>query len=236
MLYVDGASNVYGDDLEDRNLAWPFLLSQKLDIPINNVAQRGKSNQHMLFDLINNCITNKPKFVVLAWQPVIRKMVVRRENNCVIDMSVNSIIEDYDKDRDFKKYQELTYKYWSNFLYDAWNFLQIIICAQNFLKTHNIPYLMFNDTDQTDILHLLTISSADVKIKNRILDAFDCLDDSEIKKIEYSISSLYHNIDHDRYYDFSWYTHKLVNFYTHPNAEQHRIIANFVENLVAKHL
>jgi hypothetical protein len=236
MLYVDGASNVYGDDLEDRMLAWPFVLGQDLNLSVNNVAIRGKSNQHILFDLINYCVVDKPTFVIIGWQSVIRKMIVRRENNHIVDMSIDSGNGIYNESSEFKKYQQLTYKQWSNFLYDAWNFLQIVICAQHFLKAHNIPYLMFNDVDQKDILSLLTISSADAIVKDYILDAFEHMNDTVIENIEQSINSLYYNIDHDQYYDFSWCTYKLIKFYSHPTPEQHQILADFIKDLVTKRL
>lgn len=236
MLYVDGASNVYGDDLQDRSLAWPFLLGRELDLLVNNVAIRGKSNQHILFDLINHCVVNKPTFVIIGWQAVGRKMLVRRENNYIVDMSIISGNSVYNDCHEFKKYQQLMYKHWSNFLYDAWNFLQIVICAQNFLKSRNIPYLMFNDVDQKDVLSLLTISSADATIKDYILDAFDQMDDNTIKDVETQIKSLYHAIDHDSYYDFSWCTQKLVRLKTHPTIEEHQTIANFIMDLVTKRL
>lgn len=236
MLYVDGASNVYGDDLDDRSLAWPFVLGRALNLPVHNVAVRGKSNQHILFDLINGCVVNKPTFVIIGWQSVVRKMIVRRENNYIVDMSINGSNSVYDNRSEFKKYQQLTYKQWSNFLYDAWNFLQIVICAQNFLKSQNIPYLMFNDVDQKDILSLLTISSADAIVKDYILDAFEQMDDNAIEDVEKLINSLYNTIDHNSYYDFSWCTQKLVKLKSHPNPEQHQTIANFIKDLVTKSL
>ena len=53
MIYVDGASNTYGDDLlSPETQAWPILLGNKLNIPVLNNATKGKSNQHIVFDTI----------------------------------------------------------------------------------------------------------------------------------------------------------------------------------------
>ena len=61
MIYIDGGSNTYGDELSDRtSQAWPFLLEKKLQVPVNNVAILGKSNQHIVYDLVNYCSQSRP--------------------------------------------------------------------------------------------------------------------------------------------------------------------------------
>ena len=237
MLYIDGGSNTYGDELENREKnAWPFLLAHKLNLPVINQALKGKSNQHMVFDLVNFCSKQKPDFVVIGWVNIHRKMFVRRENNFLIDISPSGQNSVYQTHEEFKNFQTLLYKYWSNYLYDAWQFLHHVVLVQKFLESQNIAYLMFNDSDQSDLLKLLTISSEHFTIKDSLLDAFDQMDDQTISEVEHDLRSLYGLINHDDFYDFSWHILKLVQFHSHPSMQHHLELSNFFFSLIENKL
>lgn len=233
MIYIDGGSNTYGDEIEQRESnAWPFLLGNKLGIPVINQAVKGKSNQHIVFDLLNFCAIQKPTAVVIGWVSPSRRMFVRRENNFLIDISPSGQNSIYHEHAEFKKFQNLLYKYWSNFLYDSWNFLHQVILVQRFLQSQNIDYLMFNDGDPSHMLKLLTISQEHSTIKDKLLDAFDLMDNDNIQCVETKLKELYQLIDHDNFYDFSWHISKIVKFSTHPTVEDHRVLADFFLPLV----
>lgn len=231
MIYIDSGSNTYGDELHDRvNQAWPFLLQKQLNVSVVNNALQGKSNQHILFDLVNFCVVNQPKVVVIGWVNVSRKMFVRRENNYIVDITAFSSNSVYKNSKELKQFQSLLYKYWSNYLYDLWQFLQTVLIAQSFLKAHNIPYLMFNDSNQEAIAHLLTISSQPVKIKEYLLDAFVQMNDDQILEIEKNINSMFNSIDQTNFYDFFWHLGNIVkldNNTRHPSAVDHQTIMEF---------
>jgi hypothetical protein len=231
MIYIDGGSNTYGEELPDRlTQAWPFLLQTHVGLPVVNQALQGKSNQHIMFDLVNFCSIHRPKLVVLGWVNVSRKMFVRRENNYVVDLTASSSNSTYKNSKELTQFQNLLYRYWSNYLYDMWQFLQTVVVAQSFLKSHNIPYLMFNDVPQHDVLRLLTISSQSATIKNHLLDAFDQMNDDQILQIEKHINSTFAMIDQANYHDFSWHFGKLVDLEDgtkHPTAEDHLAIMQF---------
>lgn len=231
MIYIDGGSNTYGDELSDRlTQAWPFLLQKHVDLPVSNNALQGKSNQHIMFDLVNTCSIHRPKLVVLCWVNVSRKMFVRRENNFVVDLTASSSNSIYKNSKELEQFQNLLYRCWSNYLYDMWQFLQTVVLAQSFLKSHKIPYLMCNDVPQHHILQLLSISSQSVTIKNHLLDAFDQMDDNQILQIEKYINSTFNMIDQTNYYDFSWHFEKLVDLEggkKHPTAIDHQTIMQF---------
>jgi hypothetical protein len=117
-----------------------------------------------------------------------------------------------------------------------WNFLHQVVLVQKFLSSLSIPYLMFNDSDHNDILHLLNISRLDLNTKDRLLDAFDNTDDKQIFEIEESINSIYKLIDQNNFYNFSWHLRKLVDYSGHPSAEQHQSILNFLLPLINNRL
>jgi hypothetical protein len=233
MIYVDGASFTYGDELSDPSTqSWPACLSKILDKEIVNNAKVGKSNEHMIFDTVNFCLAHQPKFVIVAFGPVSRKFFVRRENNFLIDIAVSSSNSVYQEHKELQQFQNLLFKYWSNYLYDCWKFLQSIVCLESFLKQQNIQYLLLNTVSQQSLIDLLTISTQTAVLKDRLLDAFAEMNDNQIVTVEKQLQNLYNNIDHKNFYDFAWHFKKLVDFKSHPSAEQHQEIAKFVSTLV----
>lgn len=237
MIYIDGGSNTYGDELSDRiKQAWPFLLEEKLKMPVNNVAIKGKSNQHIVFDLVNYCSHSRPELVIIGWVNLSRKMFVRRETNFLVDITATYSNSVFHSAKEMKQFQHLLFKYWSNYLHDMWNFLHQIVLVQKFLGSLSIPYLMFNDVDQNDILDLLNISSSDAIIKDRLLDALDNTNDQQILDIEKSINSVYKLIDHKDFHDFSWNLRSLFDYSGHPSAENHQSMLNFLLPMVTERL
>ena len=172
---------------------------------------------------------------IIAFVTISRKFFVRRENNYPVNFLINGSSNSiFDDTREFKEFHRLLFKYWSNYLFSAWEFLQSIVLLQSFLKSRNIPYLMVNSDNQSDLLTLLKIAAQDASVKDKLLDAFNVMDDNQIKSTEDQLNGLYNLIDHQMYYDFSWHFKKLVNFTIHPTAEQHIEIANFMFTILQK--
>jgi UDP-glucose 6-dehydrogenase len=232
-MYVDGASHTYGDELLfPETQAWPILLGNKLNMQTVNNAKKGKSNQHIIFDTINYCTRESPDLVIVAFAPISRKFFVRRENNYPVDISITNSNSIFNDKHEFKEFHNLLFKYWSNHLYDAWMFLQQIVMLQSFLKSQSIPYLLINSDDQKDIKNLLSISKQNTVIKNKLLDAFDQMNDTQVLAVEHQLNKLYQLIDHNNFYDFDWHFKKLIAFDYHPTAEQHVELANFILDIL----
>jgi hypothetical protein len=232
MIYVDGSSFTYGDELDEpASQAWPALLSNMLHTKVVNNAKVGKSNEHMIFDTINFCVNEQPEFVIVAFGPVSRKFFVRRENNFPIDIGVRSSNSLYQDHKELQQFQHLLFKYWSNHLYDCWKFLQSIVCLQSFLKQKGIQYLLLNTVSQQSLTDLLTISTQPATTKDQLLDAFAEMNNTQIVTVEKQLQTLYNNIDHKNFYNFDWHFKKLVEFDNHPSADHHQEIAKFVSNL-----
>jgi hypothetical protein len=233
MIYVDGASVTYGDELTDPvTQAWPAQLSNILDVKVINNAKVGKSNEHMIFDTINFCMAQTPELVIVAFGPVSRKFFVRRENNFPIDIAVSSSNSVYQQHKELQQFQNLLFKYWSNHLYDCWKFLQSVVCLESFFKQRGIQYLLLNTESQQSLTDLLTISIQPSSIKDQLLDAFAEMNDHQVVMVEQQLQNLYNSINHKNFHDFNWHFRKLVNFKSHPTAEQHQEIAKFVSTII----
>jgi hypothetical protein len=231
LIFVDGASNTFGDELENpQHQAWPNILKDLTNCDVINNATKGKSNQHMIFDTVNFCSQNKPDLVIIAFGPLDRHFFVRRDNNYCVDMTINGSNSIYDHESDTKKFKKLFFKYWTNYLYTIWTFLQGIMTLQFFLQSRNIKYIFLNSDNMSDVRQLLTISKQPVKIKRYLLDAFDVMDDDQILEIETQLNSLINLIDPS--YNIDWHFRKLISFVLHPTAEQHVILAQYVHSLL----
>jgi hypothetical protein len=233
MIYVDGASFTYGDELTNPvTQAWPARLASILDTKVINNANVGKSNEHMIFDTINFCISQPPKLAIVAFGPVSRKFFVRRENNFPVDIAVYSSNSMYQQHKELQQFQNLLFKYWSNHLYDCWKFLQSIICLESFFKQQGIRYMLLNTVSQQSLTDLLTISTQPSTIKDQLLDAFAEMNNDQIVMVEQQLQNLYTSIDHKNFYNFDWHFKQLVDFEGHPTAEQHQEIAKFVSTII----
>jgi hypothetical protein len=233
LIYVEGASATFGDELDNpQQQSWPSILKDLVNCDVINNASKGKSNQHMIFDTVNFCSQNKPDLVIITFGPLNRYFFVRRDNNYCVDMSINGSNSIYDQESDTKTFKNLFFKYWTNYLYTIWAFLQGIVSLQAFLQSQNIKYIFLNSDDMSDIQQLLTISTQPVKIKRYLLDAFDALDDAQILEIETQLNSLMTLVDTS--YDINWHFNKIIGFFVHPSAEQHVVLAHHIHSLLPK--
>ena len=63
-----GDSFTYGEELADRNHAWPFLLANKLSAEVTNMARPGSGNKRMVRYAMEYVSTGNPlDLVVIGW-------------------------------------------------------------------------------------------------------------------------------------------------------------------------
>jgi len=63
-----GDSFTFGEELEDRNQAWPFQLGELLDAEVVNMAKPGSGNKRMIRYVIDYVATvERPDLVVVGW-------------------------------------------------------------------------------------------------------------------------------------------------------------------------
>jgi len=140
MLWTTGCSHTYGDDLEYKKQAWPFLLATKLGIECTNNAVSGGSNERIVYETLKS---EKCDLVIIAW--TYKERFTRYDkNNFQINFNPQLKHTLYSDKAEFVDYGKLHYAYWQNTLYSFKLWLQQIILLQNYLKQNNQRYLMLN--------------------------------------------------------------------------------------------
>ena len=135
MIYCFGDSFTYGDELEDRQLAWPTVLGQKLECISVNYGKGGASNSWIVKKTVQKCMENKPDVAIVAWTSVMRYEFYQPGNRslCVNPGHVDKFY-----------FVDNLYKHWHD---SAGKFIEWIcqcILLQNFFVTNNIEYYFAN--------------------------------------------------------------------------------------------
>lgn len=67
-----GCSFTYGDELKDRNQAWPYRLATMLDSEVYNFGQQAASNRQILHQVIRGVEEHAPDYVFVQWSLLYR--------------------------------------------------------------------------------------------------------------------------------------------------------------------
>lgn len=233
-ILICGSSYTSGDGLEDRNLAWPFLFQNLSGDQVINTAVDGGSVDYVCYTVIKEVSTHNHKNVIITWPPMGRKLLVRRENNFLINGNPTFHNTLYGNTKEFKEFLNLYYKYWSNELYDLKFILQKILLVQNFLENRNCKYAFLN-TNSYDLEYWTALSTLPSAIKDRMLSAFDCMNDKQILDEENEINSYVTQLSDNYYNPISYsltkdcYDKNLIDSTTrHPSAIGHQYIAKLI--------
>ena len=145
ILYTNGCSFVWGDELKDReNEAFPFLLQKRLGCELIQEASCGSNNQRILRSTIGlpdyrasqesdrdynlHEKLTRDDFVIIGWSSIYRYEYYS-------DEIWNEVTP-----TDGKKFKVIKY------FKEEWfivNFLNQVLALQNHLKYHNIPFFFF---------------------------------------------------------------------------------------------
>ena len=141
-----GDSFTYGEELEDRDLAWPTVLAEQLQATVINLGQPSASNDNILrktFEFLINPLNDVPDLVVVAWTNLGR-------SEWADELGIYDIWPGYNGNMFTRngatwRHELLTYinKYHDT-VYFYKKFLQQVILLQNFLQNKNIKYVMLN--------------------------------------------------------------------------------------------
>lgn len=233
---INGSSYTSGDGLKDRSLAWPYLFGNLINDDVTNAATDGASFDKVLYLTLKDLTVNSNyKNVIITLPPLTRVMMVRRENNFLIDGNVNYLHTLYKNDRSYVDYLSLYYKHWTNDLFEIKLVLQKILLLQNFLKSNNFNYLFIN-TKPYNLQNWLNLSVLPSTKKSEMLCAFDLMNDDAIKSEQVEITTYYNLLDKTRYFDPISYNLTtdcvrlgLIDPDTqHPSEIGHRHIANTI--------
>ena len=131
-----GDSFTYGEELDDRNLAWPLLLANQLQAAVTNLGQPSASNDNILRN-------DTPNLVIVAWTNLGRSEWADEVGPYDIWPGYSGNM--FTRDGALWRQELLTYinKYHDT-VYFYKKFLQQVILLQNFLQNKNIKYVMLN--------------------------------------------------------------------------------------------
>ncbi len=138
-----GDSFTYGDELENREFAWPSVLANKLNGSVINKGQPGGSNDCILRNCLEYLVSNEVDLVVIGWSSPGRSEFVDEKGYFDIWPGYMGKLA-IDNDRlwraDLVNY--ITQHHSSEAYYEK--FLNQVLMMQGFLKSRNQKYLMLN--------------------------------------------------------------------------------------------
>jgi len=237
-ILVCGSSYTSGDGLEDKSLSWPNIFQNLCGESVVNKATDGGSVDYVYYTTIKEVSCHNYSGVVITWPPLGRKLLVRRENNFLINGNPTFTNTLYGNTKEFRNYLTLLYKYWSNELYDVKFTLQKILLLQNFLKNKKCKYVFIN-TNPYFLELWSNLSTLPAPTKDNLLSAFHLMNDLQILDEENEIRSYINQLDFNCYHDPISYNltedctrQGLLDLSTqHPSIEGHQYIANLIWKL-----
>lgn len=186
-----GCSFTYGDDLENKNDAWPALVAKSKKIDFVNGAVSGSSNERIVYQVVKN-LDEHDRFYI-AWSDISRFTRYFNDNH-EINFNINLKNSRFSNEPCFVDYGKLHYRYWYNELYAFKAWLQQVVLLQTYLDANSKKWTMINAFDNN--VRRWTGDWLDFKNNVKSLLCFDQMDDeqlflehSEIKKLEQKIDT-----------------------------------------------
>jgi hypothetical protein len=140
MIHAIGDSFTYGDELPSQDLAWPALLSKKLNKETVNQGKSATGNKRMVKRTID-AVIDQSELIVIGWSDCNRQEFA--DEIGIYDIWAGRNYRAFQQDPthriDLIKY--LTAYDTPEYYYADW--LRQIILVQSFCKLHNIPCVMF---------------------------------------------------------------------------------------------
>jgi len=140
MIYAIGDSFTYGDELTSRELAWPAILSKKLNKEIINKGRPATGNTRMIKRALD-AVIDKAEMIIIGWSDSNR--VEFADENGIFDLWAGRNFRQFQDDilhrKDLIKY--MTAYDATEYYYTNW--LRKIILIQSLCKLHQIPCVMF---------------------------------------------------------------------------------------------
>ena len=140
-LLAVGDSFTWGDDLDDRNNAWPCLLGDKLGYEVTNLGLNGASNSYIFRTVVEQIVSSKFDLVVIAWSTHIRMEACDKFGKWSVWPGKDKL---WGSDAEYSHRQTLL-DYVNLYFDETWlltNWLTQVVALQGLLKSQNIPYIM----------------------------------------------------------------------------------------------
>jgi len=142
MIYTIGDSFTYGDELADKNLAWPYQLGKKLSVPVINKGRNASGNYRIVKRTIDAVLLEKPSFIVIGWTDPARQEF--SDDLGITDIWAGKRFRDgqYANDHRINLMKYMTAYDVPEYYYRQW--LRQIILIQNLCQNKNIRCIMFS--------------------------------------------------------------------------------------------
>lgn len=230
-LYFNGCSHTYGDDLSDRNLAWPALVAKQLSCEFVNDAVSGGSNDRIVYRTINHA--HKFDRIYIAWTYTTRFTRYRADNNYEVNFNPQLKNSMYGSNPEFKEYGKWHYQVWHNELYSFKLWLQDIILLQRYLESINKPYVMVNSDN--NYLDRWNVGWPSFNSSVQSLLCFDLMNDNQLLQEHTEIQLLLSQINTDTFIGWQdWWLTKVNDLYPvgptgHLLDSGHQYIADYIQ-------
>jgi lysophospholipase L1-like esterase len=148
-LLTLGDSFTFGEELNNRNLAWPNLIASKLKYDLTNLAQPGSGNTLIVRNIIENI--EHYDIVVIAWSHFAR--IEFADDQGIYDTWPGHAGIFF---KDNLSFRTDLLKYISKYYNDSYLYRQYlinIILVQNYLKANNKKFIMLDAFGNTDKLN-----------------------------------------------------------------------------------
>jgi hypothetical protein len=229
-LYFNGCSHTNGDDLVDKNIAWPALIAQHHNCEFLNDSISGGTNDRIVYRTIKHA--DQFDFFYIAWTYIPRFTRYRNDNNYEVNFNPGLANDLYGKTSEFQQYGKLHYAVWYNELFAFKIWLQNIILLQRFFQSINKPYIMVN-ADHNNINRWTGGCNEFNKSVHSLL-CFDLMNDEQLIAEHKEIQQLITQIDFTHYPGWNtWWITKLHTTYPvgpskHLLEEGHQAVAQYI--------
>ena len=206
MIYTNGCSFTFGDELTDTTKAWPYILANKLETKVVNDAVRGGTNYRTVYRATKH-IKDNFNLYIIAWTYTSRYTFYKSDNNFEINFNPQLKNALYADELFYTQWGKILYQYWHNELYSLKLWLQQIIHLQSTFEKYNKHYLMINTTSNNLNKWLAPKNQFITSVKELI--NFDSMNDEQIFA-EYQEIQYYLNcIDQEKFY--KWNSFSITN-------------------------
>jgi hypothetical protein len=138
-----GDSFTYGDELGDRELAWPSVLANKLNGTVINKGQSGGSNDCIIRNCLECLVSDDVDLVVIGWtSPGRSEFVDEKGYYDVWPGYAGKLVIEEDRLWRGDLVNYITQHHSSAAYYEK--FLNQVLLMQGFLKSRNQKYVMLN--------------------------------------------------------------------------------------------
>ena len=139
-LLTVGDSFTFGEELSDLNLAWPFILANKLNWSITNLAKPGSGNTRMIRHAVEQI--DNYDLIIIAWSHFARTEIA--DENGFYDLWPGCSFLPH---KEHHPWRSDIINYYTRYHNDGYLYNQYlinIVLLQNYLNQNNKKYLMLD--------------------------------------------------------------------------------------------